>query len=89
MSCPPDCKKRNKGKGKKGKGKRADDSSCSHEAHSGRVKTYKQLFCDVVRGYMLRTRIPNNLGLKAKGRWPEISSAFVLKDKRYFQREKG
>ena len=38
---------------------------------------------------MLRTRIPNNLGLKAKGRWPEISSAFVLKDKRYFQREKG
>lgn len=38
---------------------------------------------------MLRTRIPNNLRLKAKGGLPEISSAFVLKDERYFQREKG
>lgn len=55
----------------------------------GSKHTDRQLFCNVVRGYMLRTRIPNNLRLKAKGGLPEISSAFVLKDERYFQREKG
>ena len=35
------------------------------------------------------TKQSNNPGLKEKEGLPEISNASVLKDERYFQREKG